>query len=60
MKCSRLFKIAKRACLHKLRGDHAALLEDQPLLALHLLQGHADFAPSCSGEFLCVETAHRN
>ena len=42
MKFSRLLKIAKRACFHKPRGDHAALLEDQPLLALHLLQGHAD------------------
>ncbi len=42
MKFSRLFEIVKRSCFHKLRGDHAALLEDQRLLALHLLQGHAD------------------
>lgn len=42
MKFSRLFKIAERACLPKLRGNHAALLEDQRILALHRLQGHAD------------------
>ena len=45
MKYSRLFKIIKRACCHQLRGDHAALIEDQRLLALHLLLGHADRFP---------------
>ena len=51
MKFSRLLKIACRACLHKLRGNHAALLEEKRLFALQLLQGHADHISFSRGDY---------
>ena len=51
VKIPQLFELAKRACLHKLSGNQAALLEDKRLLAIHLLQGHADRVSFSRGDY---------
>mgnify|MGYP001276370222 CR=1 FL=1 len=37
--------------IYKFRGDHPVLLEGQRLLAVHLLQGHADRISSSRGDY---------